>query len=90
MICLAEDIEKLRVNLIDASQTYGKEQETISWFVMQDHQDARAFSLVKRYEEESVYIQILTVQIVKSRLCWLSVEPKASSRGAQTYGTVST
>ena len=44
---LAEDIEKLRVNLIEASQAYGKEQETISWLVMQDHQDARAFSLVK-------------------------------------------
>lgn len=50
----AEDIEKLRGKLIEASQVYAKDQETISWFVMQDHQDPRAFTIVERYEQESV------------------------------------
>ena len=49
----AEDVEKLNENPIEASQVYGKDQEAILSFVMEDHQDARAFSIVKRYEQES-------------------------------------
>ena len=55
-----EDIEKLRTKLIEASQMYSKDKETLSWFVMQDHQDPRAFSIVERYEQESVRTRIFS------------------------------
>ena len=55
-----EDIEKLRAKLIEASQVYSKDKETLSWFVMQDHQDPRAFSIVERYEQESVRVRIFS------------------------------
>ncbi|KAJ7701860.1 hypothetical protein B0H17DRAFT_924183 [Mycena rosella] len=45
--------EKLRTKLAEASQVYSKDQETISWFVMQDHKDPRAWCIVERYEQES-------------------------------------
>lgn len=47
-------ISKLKDKLIEASQVYSKDRETISWFVMQDHQDERAFTIVERYQHESV------------------------------------
>ena len=50
----AEDIEKLRPILIEASQVYSKGQETGSWFVVEGHHDARAFSIVEQYTQESV------------------------------------
>ncbi|KAI8804483.1 hypothetical protein BJ742DRAFT_713261 [Cladochytrium replicatum] len=46
-------IEKVKSKLIEASQVYSKDKETISWFVMQDHIDPRAFTIVERYEHES-------------------------------------
>ncbi|KAJ3232679.1 hypothetical protein HDU81_002781 [Chytriomyces hyalinus] len=49
----AESIAKLHEKLIEASQVYSKDRETISWFVMQDHVDKRAFTIVERYEHES-------------------------------------
>ncbi|KAJ3117096.1 hypothetical protein HK100_000896 [Physocladia obscura] len=49
----AEAIAKLHSKLIEASQVYSKDTETISWFVMQDHLDKRAFTIVERYEHES-------------------------------------
>ena len=55
-----EDIEKLRAKLVEASQVYSKDKETLSWFVMQDHQDPRAFSIVERYEQESVRVRIFS------------------------------
>jgi len=51
-----EDIGKLKERLIEASQVYSKDKETISWFVMQDHIDPRAFTIVERYENEEVTI----------------------------------
>ncbi|KAL9134081.1 MAG: hypothetical protein Q9175_004743 [Cornicularia normoerica] len=48
-----ESISKLHNKLVEASSVYSKDQETISWFVMQDHQDKRAFTIVERYEHES-------------------------------------
>ena len=57
---LVEDIEKLRVKLIEASQVYSKDQETLSWFVMQDHQDPRAISVVERYKQESIGTRIFS------------------------------
>lgn len=50
----AESISKLHNKLLEASEVYSKDHETISWLVMQDHQDKRAFTIVERYEYESV------------------------------------
>lgn len=47
-------ISKLKGKLVEASQVYSKDRETLSWFVMQDHNDERAFSIVERYQHESV------------------------------------
>ncbi|KAM0800754.1 hypothetical protein BDR22DRAFT_232675 [Usnea florida] len=49
----AESISKLHNKLLEASDVYCKDRETISWFVMQDHQDKRAFTIVERFEHES-------------------------------------
>lgn len=49
-----EAISKLHNKLIEASNVYSEDHETLSWFVMQDHQDKRAFTIVERYEYESV------------------------------------
>ncbi|RLN91697.1 hypothetical protein BBJ28_00007031 [Nothophytophthora sp. Chile5] len=45
--------EKLRNKLIEASQVYSKDIETIDWHVMQDHLDPRKWCIVERYEHES-------------------------------------
>lgn len=47
-------ISKLKNKLIEASEVYSKDKETVSWLVMQDHKDPRAFTIVERYEKESV------------------------------------
>jgi quinol monooxygenase YgiN len=49
-----EAIRKVHDKLVEASAVYTKDQETLSWFVMQDHKDPRAFTIVERYEQESV------------------------------------
>jgi len=49
-----ESIRKLRNKLIEASRIYSKDKETVSWLVMQDIKDARQFTIVERYEHESV------------------------------------
>lgn len=49
-----ECISKLKNKLIEASQVYSKDKETVSWFVMQSEKDERAFTIVERYEQESV------------------------------------
>ncbi|KAH6886247.1 hypothetical protein B0T10DRAFT_563448 [Thelonectria olida] len=48
-----ECIKKLSLKLIEASRVYSQDKETISWFVMQDFKDPRAFTIVERYEQES-------------------------------------
>lgn len=52
-----ENISKLSAKLIEASRVYSKDKETISWFVMQDTKDPRAFTIVERYEQESVSLE---------------------------------
>jgi hypothetical protein len=52
----AECISKLKAKLVEASQVYSQDRETLSWFVMQDTKDERAFTIVERYEKESVCI----------------------------------
>ncbi|KAF2184153.1 hypothetical protein K469DRAFT_727748 [Zopfia rhizophila CBS 207.26] len=47
------DIQKLKEKLIEASQVYSKDRETLSWFVMQDVSDPRKFTIVERYLKES-------------------------------------
>lgn len=47
-------IEKVKNKLIEAAQIYRKDKETIQWEVMQDVGDPRAFTVVERYERESV------------------------------------
>ncbi|KAF1849130.1 uncharacterized protein K460DRAFT_330797 [Cucurbitaria berberidis CBS 394.84] len=49
----AESISKLSAKLVEASQVYSKDQETLSWFVMQDVSDKRKFTIVERYLQES-------------------------------------
>lgn len=57
----AENIAKLNAKLIEASRVYSQDKETISWFVMQDVKDPRAFTIVERYEQESVSRSILSI-----------------------------
>ena len=45
---------EMKALLAEASQTYSKDQGTINWFVMQDTQDPTAWSIVERYDQESV------------------------------------
>ena len=47
-------IEKLKNKLIEASRVYSKDKETVSWLVMQSVFDKREFTIVERYEQESV------------------------------------
>jgi len=49
-------IDKLKAKLIDASRVYTKDKETLDWFVMQSIHDPRQFTIVERYEQESVRI----------------------------------
>ncbi|KAJ3073292.1 hypothetical protein HDU98_001842 [Podochytrium sp. JEL0797] len=49
----AECIAKISAKLSEVSKIYIKDQETLSWFVMQDHVDPRSFTIVERYEQES-------------------------------------
>ncbi|KAF2019862.1 hypothetical protein BU24DRAFT_489731 [Aaosphaeria arxii CBS 175.79] len=48
-----ESITKLKAKLIEASQVYSKDRETLSWFVMQDVSDPKKFTIVERYQYES-------------------------------------
>lgn len=50
----AEAISALSAKLVEASQVYSKDHETLSWFVMQDVHDKRKFTIVERYLKESV------------------------------------
>ncbi|KAJ7701862.1 hypothetical protein B0H17DRAFT_1128079 [Mycena rosella] len=45
--------EKIRAKLNEASQVYLKDEGTLSWFVMQDEKDPRAWCIVERYEQQS-------------------------------------
>ncbi|KAI9352645.1 hypothetical protein BDR26DRAFT_197926 [Obelidium mucronatum] len=48
-------IASVAAKLAEASQIYMKDKGTISWFVMQDHVDKRAFTIVERYDQESIH-----------------------------------
>lgn len=49
-----QSVERLKAKLIEASRVYSQDKETLSWFVMQSVHDPRDFTIVERYEHESV------------------------------------
>ena len=49
-----EAIDKIKAKLVEASQVYSKDKETLAWHVMQDLKDPRKFCIVERYLKESV------------------------------------
>jgi hypothetical protein len=60
-----ESIRKLSAKLVEASQVYSQDKETLSWFVMQDTVDPRKFTIVERYLQESVSLALsITKQLV--------------------------
>jgi quinol monooxygenase YgiN len=50
----ATSISKLKAKLVEASRVYSQDKETLSWFVMQSVANEREFTIVERYEQESV------------------------------------
>ena len=49
-------VEKIKLKLIEAARVYRQDKETVDWFVMQDVNDPRSFSVVERFEKESVSV----------------------------------
>jgi hypothetical protein len=49
-----ESIVRLKAKLVEAARIYRKDRETADWLVMQDVHDARSFTIVERFENESV------------------------------------
>ena len=64
-----ESISKLKAKLVEASQVYSKDKETLSWFVMQDTVDPRKFSIVERYQQESVSLPKQLVVCLQDDCC---------------------
>ena len=54
-------IDKIKAKLVEAARVYRKDKETIDWLVMQDVHDPRAFTIVERFEQESVNLMLLFV-----------------------------
>ena len=50
----ATSISKVKNKLIEASRVYRHDKETLGWHVMQDVRDERKFTIVERFEKESV------------------------------------
>ena len=59
----AATIQKLKAKLVEASQVYSQDKETLSWFVMQDVSDPRKFTIVERYLKESVSPKPISVYL---------------------------
>lgn len=49
-----KSIDRIKLKLTEAARVYRKDKETVDWFVMQDVHDPRAFTVVERFEQESV------------------------------------
>jgi quinol monooxygenase YgiN len=49
-----DSVDKIKAKLIEASRVYSKDKETLSWFVSQSTSDPRDFTIIERYEKESV------------------------------------
>jgi len=52
------EISKLKDKLVEASQVFKKDKETIAWHVMQDESESRKFTIVERYQKESVRMRL--------------------------------
>ncbi len=55
-----DSIERIKAKLIEAARVYRKDKETVDWLVMQDVHDPRAFTIVERFENESVSLRAFT------------------------------
>lgn len=70
-----DSIPRLKAKLVEASNVYRKDRETVDWIVMQDVNDPRAFSIVERFEREEVSLSfsfssssVSNLSFVKMRL----------------------
>lgn len=66
-----QSISRLQAKLIEASRIYRHDRETVDWIVMQDVHDARAFTIVERFENEGVRLRLSSLILAASslRLC---------------------
>lgn len=48
----ADSVAKLKAKLVEASQVYSNDKETLSWLVMQSVHEPRDFTIVERYLNE--------------------------------------
>tara|TARA_R110002060_G_scaffold19566_5_gene26753 strand:+ start:1405 stop:1680 length:276 start_codon:yes stop_codon:yes gene_type:complete len=69
-----DSIERIKAKLIEAARIYRKDKETVDWLVMQDVHDPRAFTIVERFENESVSLSA-RVSFVKLLRIWLTFCP---------------
>jgi hypothetical protein len=53
-----DSIDRIKAKLIEAARVYRKDKETVDWIVMQDVHDPRAFTIVERFEQESVSLAL--------------------------------
>ena len=51
-----DSIPRIKAKLIEAARIYRKDKETIDWLVIQDVHDPKAFTIVERFENESVSV----------------------------------
>ncbi|KAK1947370.1 hypothetical protein P3T76_001380 [Phytophthora citrophthora] len=52
--------DQLRAKLAEAAQTYSKDANVLGWYPMQSTSDSRKWTIVQRYNEESVRTGQLT------------------------------
>ena len=64
-----DSIPRIKAKLIEAARIYRKDKETIDWLVMQDVHDPRAFTIVERFENESVGVPKTLDYIPNRSLC---------------------
>ena len=57
-------IDRIKAKLIEAARVYRKDKETVDWIVMQDVHDPRAFTIVERFEQESVRVAFLSFHLL--------------------------
>lgn len=75
----AVSISKVKNKLIEASRVYRKDKETVDWHVMQDVHDERKFTIVERFAQESVRMEIRSHAPFPRFLTRTSAEPSLSS-----------
>jgi len=75
-----DSIPRIKAKLIEAARIYRKDKETIDWLVMQDVHDPRAFTIVERFENESVSVpnqtSLLQILTLGCRLAEPEIPPR--------------